>query len=60
MSGHPEHVGQDYLSELPKLIVAKIRITVIQSSVGHLREFRDQIGGIPKSDRSRHGIIPAV
>lgn len=48
MSGHPEHVGQDYLSELPKLIVAKIRITVIQSSVGHLREFRDQIDGIPK------------
>lgn len=60
MSGHPEHVGQDYLSELPKLIVAKIRITVIQFSVSHLREFQDQIDGIPKSDRSRHGIIPAV
>ena len=42
MSGRPEHVGQDYLSELPKLIVAKIRITVIQSSVGHLREFQNQ------------------
>ena len=50
MSGHPEHVGQDYLSELPKLIVTKIPITAKQSSVSHLQEFRGHIGGIPKSD----------
>ena len=60
MSGHPEHVGQDYLSELPKLIVAKIRITVIQPSVVQSSEFQNQIDGNSKSDRSRHGIIPAV
>ena len=42
MSGHPEHVGQDYLSELPKLIVAKIRITVIQPSVVQSSEFQNQ------------------
>ena len=60
MSGHPEHVGQDYLSELPKLIVAKIRITVIQPSVVLSSEFQNQIDGNSKSDRSRHGIIPAV
>ena len=60
MSGHPEHVGQDYLSELPKLIVAKIRITVIQPSVVQSSEFQKQIDGNSKSDRSRHGIIPAV
>ena len=45
MPGHPVHVGQDYLSELPKLIVAKIRITVIQPSVVQSSEFQNQIDG---------------
>jgi hypothetical protein len=58
MSGHPEHVGQDYLSELPKLIVTKIRITAKQSSVGHLQEFQNQINGIPNLTDHGTGSYP--
>ena len=61
MPGHPEHVGQDYLPELPKLTGIMNHTTEISDlSKNPVFSGSSSLRRTARSEISRYGIISAV